>query len=130
MTHPNNDLLQRYYEAFQRGDLDTMAACFHHDVAFHEPGRHPLSGTHEGPSAVIDLFKALVERTGGTLRLDQIGALVANADTGAAKIHLTARSAEGPVAIEALELYTFRDGLISDIRAYLHDQYEWDALLS
>lgn len=130
MPHPNAELLQGYFEAFQRGDLDATAACFDQDVAFHEPGRHPLSGTHEGPSAVIDFFKGVIERTGGTLRLDQVGALVADADTGAAQLHFSARSADGPMAIEALELFTFRDGRISNVRAYLHDQYEWDSLLT
>lgn len=130
MSHPNADLLQRYYEAFQHGDLDTMAAYFDHDVVFHEPGRHPLSGTHEGPSAIIEFIKGLAERTGGTLRLDKVGALVADAETGAAQLHITAQSANGPVTIDALELFTFRDGRISDIRAYLYHQYEWDALIS
>lgn len=130
MPHPNQDLLQGYYEAFQHGNLDAMAACFDNDVAFHEPGRHPLSGTHQGPSAVIDFFKGLVERTGGTLHLDEVVTIVADAHVGAAQIQLTARAADGPVTIDALELYTFRDGRISDIRAYLHHQYEWDALMS
>jgi len=35
LPHPNADLLERCYEAFERADLATVAACFDRDVAFH-----------------------------------------------------------------------------------------------
>jgi len=72
------------------------------------PTTPAVQHTREGAHAVIDVLKALVERTGGTLHLAEVGALEVDADTGVAQIHLTGRFAGGPVAIEALELSTFR----------------------
>ncbi|MDS1272305.1 nuclear transport factor 2 family protein [Lipingzhangella sp. LS1_29] len=130
MPHPNEQLLRRFYEHFTAGDLDTMARSFDDDVVFHEPGRHPLAGTHRGASAILDFFRRIVEKTEGTLELTEVSPIVANDDSGAARLRLTARTTAGPIEVEAVELYTFRAGRISEIRAYLHDQYAWDQLLS
>jgi ketosteroid isomerase-like protein len=37
MAHPNNELIQRFYEAFARHDGDTMAACYAPGARFSDP---------------------------------------------------------------------------------------------
>lgn len=42
--HPNAALIQRFYEAFQKRDAETMAACYHDDVVFSDPAFGELRG--------------------------------------------------------------------------------------
>ncbi len=46
--HPNAQLLQRFYEAFQRRDGETMAACYHPDAQFSDPVFTDLRGAQVG----------------------------------------------------------------------------------
>jgi hypothetical protein len=44
MAHPNEELTRRAYDAFSRGDVDTLRRLFADDAVFYEPGRNPVSG--------------------------------------------------------------------------------------
>lgn len=37
MVHPNEELIERFYAAFQKRDGDAMAACYHDDATFSDP---------------------------------------------------------------------------------------------
>ena len=37
MAHPNDELIERFYAAFARGDGDAMAACYAPDATFRDP---------------------------------------------------------------------------------------------
>ena len=57
MTHPNAALIERFYEAFQRRDVDAMAACYAPDVTFSDPVFVELHG-----GEVTDMWRMLVSR--------------------------------------------------------------------
>jgi len=42
--HPNEELITRFYSAFQRRDAAGMAACYHPDVTFSDPAFPDLHG--------------------------------------------------------------------------------------
>jgi ketosteroid isomerase-like protein len=42
--HPNEQLIQRFYESFARRDAEAMAACYHRDVEFSDPVFPDLKG--------------------------------------------------------------------------------------
>jgi ketosteroid isomerase-like protein len=37
MGHPNEDLIRRSYDAFSRGDMDTLRELLHPDIIWHAP---------------------------------------------------------------------------------------------
>lgn len=43
-THPNEQLLHRFYRAFAEGDAETMASCYADDVRFSDPVFTDLRG--------------------------------------------------------------------------------------
>lgn len=57
MRHPNADLITRFYEAFQRLDAETMAACYADDVVFSDPAFGELRG-----EAARDMWRMLTSR--------------------------------------------------------------------
>jgi uncharacterized protein len=70
MGHPNEDLIRRGYDAFSRGDTDTLRGLFHPDIVWHAPGRHQLTCDHQRVDAVLGYFGQTMELTGGTLRVE------------------------------------------------------------
>ncbi|MEY9965911.1 ketosteroid isomerase-like protein [Streptacidiphilus sp. MAP12-16] len=68
--HPHAALIRRGYEAFSRGDMDTLRGMMTADCTQHVPGNHPLSGDFKGVDAVLDYYRTLATETNGTLRVD------------------------------------------------------------
>jgi len=58
----NVRLIERYYEAYGRGDLDALRnEFFAPDIEWRIPGHHPLSGTKRGADEVLAFFGRLGE---------------------------------------------------------------------
>ena len=55
--HPNEQLIQRFYEAFARRDAEAMAACYHRDVEFSDPVFPSLKGDE-----ARDMWRMLASR--------------------------------------------------------------------
>ncbi|MEM0995484.1 MAG: nuclear transport factor 2 family protein [Bacteroidota bacterium] len=63
MSHPHAELLDRFYTAFQQGDAETMAACYHPQVTFKDPV-FELRGHHAG-----NMWRMLVGSGSGSLEI-------------------------------------------------------------
>lgn len=48
MNNSNQELLQRFYDAFARGDAETMAGLYHEDAVFSDPVFQGLKGSEIG----------------------------------------------------------------------------------
>lgn len=57
MSHPNAELISRFYQAFQRLDGEAMAACYAEDVRFSDPVFTDLHGSEAG-----DMWRMLASR--------------------------------------------------------------------
>jgi len=77
--HPNGELIQEGYEAFAKGDMETIAKLFADDIVWHAPGTSVLSGEFRGKDQVFGLFGKLHEVTEGTFHQD-IHAILADDD--------------------------------------------------
>ena len=69
MAHPNAELVGRGYEAFARGDVDTVMELLADDIAWRVPGRSPFAGEYHGKDGFMAFFGKLNEESGGTFRL-------------------------------------------------------------
>jgi ketosteroid isomerase-like protein len=74
--HPHAQLVRKGYEAFQRGDMDTLRGLLAADCTQHVPGSHPLSGDYKGQDAIIDMYGRLFEETGGSMSAELLNLLV------------------------------------------------------
>lgn len=57
MAHPNAELIERFYQAFQRLDGEAMAACYAPQATFHDPAFGELRGREVG-----DMWRLLTSR--------------------------------------------------------------------
>jgi uncharacterized protein len=98
----NKELIQRGYEAFSSGDLDTVMSLFDDDCEWVQPGQSAVSGTFHGKAEVMEHFGRLAEK-GLTVKLKR---LVAEGDTVVAITDVTAGGETG----ENADVFTIRDG--------------------
>jgi uncharacterized protein len=50
MAHPNEELVRRDYDAFAKGDMDTVRELFDPELVWRFPGRSPLAGDTAAPT--------------------------------------------------------------------------------
>jgi ketosteroid isomerase-like protein len=98
----NKELVQRGYEAFSSGDLDTVMSLFDDDVEWVQPGQSAVSGTFHGKTEVLEQFGRLAEK-GLTVKLERT---IGEGDTVVA---LTEVTVGGQTSHDA-DVFTIRDG--------------------
>lgn len=70
MSAENIEVIRRGYGAFGRGDVPAVLDILAPDIAWHVPGRGPLSGDHKGHDEVVGFFAATMELSAGTFAID------------------------------------------------------------
>jgi ketosteroid isomerase-like protein len=65
----NAQLIREGYEAFALGNLPAVLELFDEDIAWHVPGRSPLSGDYRGREGVLGFLTKAMELSGGTLKV-------------------------------------------------------------
>ncbi len=105
--HPNAQLIEKFYTAFQSRDADGMCACYHPEVTFTDPAFGTLYGTQ-----ATSMWRMLVER-GKDL---QITFRNVQADDTRGSAHWEARytfsKSRRPVHNVIEAEFVFKDGLI------------------
>ncbi|MDB5064348.1 MAG: hypothetical protein JWM18_782 [Chloroflexi bacterium] len=123
-VHPNVKIVQRMYECFAQGDMNSLKAdVFAPDLVWKLPGHHPLGGVKQGPDEVIAFFRQLLE---AGIVVDLIS--VIGTDDYVVEVH-RGHSDTGEVKLDTLNctVYQIRAQRISEVQVYLSDQYGADA---
>ena len=122
-------VVRRGYEAFNKGDMDTLAELFDEGASWHTPGRGPLAGEHEGRDAVFGYFGKLAEGTGGTFQAE-LSHLLAG-DGRVVGVHRNRAERNGKqLDLGVCLVFELKDGRIVDGREHFEDLYAWDEFWS
>ena len=107
----SDDLIQRFYDAFDRHDGEAMAACYTPDAHFWDPVFLDLNGDEPGA-----MWRMLTGRS-EDLRVN-LAACSAEGDHGSAHwiAHYTFTQTGRKVINDVRATFRFRDGLIDDHR--------------
>ena len=129
MTHPNEELVRRAFDAFTKGDVNTLRELTDQDAVWHNPGRNQLSGDYRGVDAILGSFAKTAELTGGTFRAD-LHDVVAN-DEHAVSIYVTRGERDGRT-LEARQVLVshIRNGKLTEAWLMSEDQYAADEFFS
>ena len=68
MTHPNLDLIDRFFAAYDNRDHAALRDVLADDATWTFPGHHPLSGTKVGIDAIVAFFDAVGSIMGSSNR--------------------------------------------------------------
>src|SRR5829696_3363032 len=118
MAHPNEDLTRRGFDAFAKGDVDTLRELFDQDAVWHVPGRSQLAGDHRGMDAIL-----------GNFGID-LHDVVAN-DEHAVAIYVTRGERQGRTLETRNVLVShIRNGKLTEAWLMSEDQYAADEFFS
>jgi len=117
----NGALIKNTYEAFSRGDIDTVMASFAPDIVWHVPGRGPLSRDYRGHTEVLRFFAHFMELSGGTFRL-QVDEVLAKGDRVVVLCTETARRGGRSWSAPQVHVWTIKDGKATIFREYEGDE--------
>ena len=86
MAHPNEELVRSAFDAFAKGDVDSLRESMDQDAVWYVPGRNQLSGDHR-VDAILGFFAKTMELSGGTFRME-VHDVVVNDDHAVALLAL------------------------------------------
>lgn len=129
MAHPNETLVRQGYDAFSRGDMDTLRGLFAEDIVWHVPGRSPLAGDHRGVDAVLQYFGQSIERSGGTFGVEVHDVLANDEHVVGLQIATAQRDGKSLEDRGAL-IFHARDGKIQEVWQLTGDLYANDDFFS
>jgi len=129
MAHANEELARKGYDAFAKGDLDTIRGIFADDIIWHVGGRSPLAGDYKGTDEVFGFFAKLVELSGGSFRID-VHDILAN-DEHAVVLATNHAERNGKVLNDNIVgVYHNRGGKTAEAWFHPGDQYATDEFWS
>lgn len=129
MTHPNEDLVRKGYQAFLSGDMATLDGLFADDIVWHVPGHNILSGDFRGKQEVFGEFQKLGELVGSSFSLD-IHAVLADDEHAVVLARATAEREGRRLDDNSVQVFHVKDGKVTEQWLYPGDQSATDEFWS
>lgn len=126
----NAAIVRRGYEAFNTGDINTLAELFDESAVWRTPGRGSLAGDHEGRDATFAYFGQLGGQTGGTFRAT-LQHVTADDDNRVVGIHHNTADRDGKhLDVHCCLAFQIENGKIVEGAEHFGDLYAWDEFWS
>jgi uncharacterized protein len=117
----SKEILERVYDAFGRGDMETVAAAYADDIHWHVNGPSPVAGTYEGRDAVFGFFERMMGQYEGTLRVE-VTAIAADDEHGYVQVRESASQPDA-VSYGGIHAWRFEDGKCAGFESFYDDAY-------
>ena len=130
MGHPNEDLVRRGYEAFARGDMDTMGQLMAPDVVHRAPGNNLLSGEYKGQEEVFGYYGKIGDLTDGTFRAELESVQAEGDDRVVARHRNVGQRGGKTLDVGETLTFTVSDGKITSLDETPDDQGAMDDFFS
>jgi len=125
----NAAMIRNAYDAFSRGDIESVFAALDQNIRWHVPGRGPLSRDYRGHDEVRAFFEHFMSLSGGTFRI-QVDDVLANKDRVVVLCTETAQRGGRTWSSPQVHLWTVRDGHALAFWEYEGDQQGEDEFWS
>jgi uncharacterized protein len=126
----NVAIMQRAYDAFNSGDMDTLTEVFDEDMVWHLPGRSSMAKDYQGRDATLAYFAQIGEETGGTFRAE-LQRLLSDEDGRVVGVQRSTADKDGKhLDVGNSIVFQLEDGRVVDGREHFEDLYAWDEFWS
>jgi ketosteroid isomerase-like protein len=126
----NVAIMQRAYDAFNSGDMDTLIEIFDESIVWHLPGTSSMAKDYQGRDATLAYFGQIGQETGGTFRAE-LQRLLSDADNHVVGIQRSTGERDGKrLDVGNCIVFELKDGRVIDGREHFHDLYAWDEFWS
>ena len=125
----NNDslkILNAFFEAFNRNDLDTASKFVTDDIVYTVRGRSALGGIYRGYEAFAGMMERIKRLTGGTMTVKP-EVVLAGGESIMMYLHAAGQRPDGRRYDNyQAYLYRIRDGKLAEGQTIPVDQYAFD----
>ena len=129
-TTDNVAIMQRAYDAFNTGDIDTLTRIFDEDIVWHLPGASSMAGDYSSRDATLAYFGQIAQETGGTFRAE-LSHLAADGENRVVGIQRSTGDRNGRhLDVADCIVFELKDGRVTDGREHFEDLYAWDEFWS
>ena len=129
-SEENVAIMQRGYEAFNTGDLETLTELFDEGMVWHLPGKSSFADDYQGRDATLAYFAQLGQQTGGTFRAE-LQELIGDDEDRVIGIQRSTGDRNGKhLDVGNCIVFQLKDGRVIDGREHFHDLYAWDEFWS
>ncbi|MEV4944617.1 nuclear transport factor 2 family protein [Streptomyces sp. NPDC053755] len=125
--HPDSVLVRRGFEAWSRGDMETVGSLMTSDCTHHTPGESQISGHFKGRDNVLGMYRRMFELTGGKMRVEVDSVSVDGRGHAVAANKFYAERGDRGIELKGALIFTIVGGKISDIDECVEDIDESDA---
>ena len=126
----NVAIMQRAYDAFNTGDMNTLTELFDESAVWHLPGRSSMADDYQGRDATLAYFGQLAQKTGGTFRA-KLERLTAAGEDRVVGIQRSTAERDGKhLDVADCIVFQLKDGRVTDGREHFEDLYAWDEFWS
>jgi ketosteroid isomerase-like protein len=118
--------MQRAYDAFNTGDMNTLIEIFDEGAVWHLPVRSSMANDYQGRDATLAYFGQLAQKTEGTFRAE-LERLLGDDDDRVVGIQRSTADRNGKhLDVRDCIVFQLKDGRITDGREHFEDLYAWD----
>jgi ketosteroid isomerase-like protein len=122
--------VRRFVAATGAERRDERRSLLHDDFVLHESGGLPFSGDYHGPLGFFELLAKMndaLELAAGPVTIEPLGD---NAVAARFRLTFTSRASGKTVEMPLVEIYSVRDGQITELDVYYKDPAAVTALLA
>jgi ketosteroid isomerase-like protein len=121
----NGDLIRSGYEAFSKGDMETIAKIFAPDIRWNISGRNKISGTYNGQEETFAFFGRLMDLTDATFSV-AVHDLLASDDHVVVIVKESASRDGKSLAADDVHVWHLANGKAVEFWGISKDQHEVD----
>lgn len=135
MTATPSDIARTFYAAAAAKDApalaELLATSFREDAAIEWPAGLPYGGRFEGTAVLTKVFAGLAADGAPVGPADlELLSMVDGGEQLAVQVSFDFRAGDQVIPSGALELWTFVDGMVAEVRAYYWDTAACQALIA
>jgi ketosteroid isomerase-like protein len=121
-THPNEDIINKFFEAYSKHDINAIKKVMAENVTWYFLGRHPFAGIKRGVNEVVAFFDQMATIM-GTSKPQIEKLIVASNDNHTIECQRIKINRDDGIYIDhhATVLWTFEDGKIIEGRHFFAD---------
>jgi ketosteroid isomerase-like protein len=121
------DVVKRGYEAFNRGDVETLGALFTDDAVQHVPGNSQISGEKKGRDSILAYYGQVAQLTDGSFTAELESATPDGSGKVVAKHHAQGKRGDKILDSHDTLVFTLEDGKFAKLDESTEDQAATDA---
>ncbi|MFI6419116.1 nuclear transport factor 2 family protein [Streptomyces sp. NPDC050842] len=125
--HPDIALVRRGFEAWTRGDMETVGTLMTADCTHHSPGNSQISGHFKGRDNILAMYGKMFELTGGKMQVEMDSISMDGRGHVVASNKFFAERGDRGIEMKGALIFTIMGGKITDIDECVEDIEQSDA---